>query len=88
MIIKIALDFTNIWTDVLDFVGKAWWVEVFTTQPKCIYYFGPFANSKEAQTSIEGYVQDLETESAQGIHARIKQCRPEQLTIEDTTSAN
>lgn len=88
MIIKIALDFTNVWIDLLDFVGQAWWVEVFTTQPKCTYYFGPFANSQEAKTSIEGYIEDLENEAAQGIHAQVKRCKPERLTIEDMASAS
>jgi Domain of unknown function (DUF1816) len=81
---KLALDFTNIWTDILNFLGQAWWVEVFTNQPKCTYYFGPFANIEEAQTAIAGYVTDLENESAQGIRTQVKRCKPHLLTIEQT----
>jgi Domain of unknown function (DUF1816) len=29
-----------------------------------------------------GYVEDLENESAQGIQAKIKRCKPDKLTIE------
>jgi Domain of unknown function (DUF1816) len=80
---KLAIDLPTIWTDVLEFVGQAWWVEIFTAQPKCTYYFGPFVNSREAQTAIQGYVEDLENESAQGIQTHVKRCKPELLTIED-----
>jgi Domain of unknown function (DUF1816) len=79
---KLAIDLPTIWTDVLDFVGQAWWIEIFTAQPKCTYYFGPFINSKEAETAIDGYVEDLANESAQGIQAQVKRCKPELLTIE------
>jgi Domain of unknown function (DUF1816) len=79
---KLAIDLSTIWTDVLDFIGKAWWVEIFTERPNCTYYFGPFVNSKEAENAIEGYVEDLENESAQGIKTQIKRCKPDCLTIE------
>jgi hypothetical protein len=84
MIAKLAIDFTTIWTDILNLAGQAWWVEIFTAQPKCTYYFGPFATIREAQTAIEGYVNDLENESAQGIRTQVKRCKPNLLTIEHT----
>jgi hypothetical protein len=84
MITKLAIDFTTIWTDLLNLVGQAWWIEIFTAQPKCTYYFGPFATILEAQTAIEGYVNDLENESAQDIHTQVKRCKPNLLTIEHT----
>jgi Domain of unknown function (DUF1816) len=70
------------WASALHFWGRAWWIEVSTSQPKCLYYFGPFANSKEAEGLMAGYVEDLESESAQGIKTKIKRCKPDQLTIE------
>jgi hypothetical protein len=70
------------WTNVLDFLGRAWWVEVVTERPKCTYYFGPFSDAKEAVIASTGYVQDLEAEAAQGIQAQIKRCKPDRLTIE------
>lgn len=73
---------SDIWTDGLDFWGQAWWVEVLTTQPSCIYYFGPFGNAKEASRSISGYVEDLEGESAQGIQAQVTRHQPHRLTID------
>jgi hypothetical protein len=84
MLKQLASDFTAIWTDILNFVGQAWWIEIFTAQPKCTYYFGPFAKIEEAQTEIEGYIKDLEHESAQGIRTQIKRCKPNLLTIEHT----
>ena len=71
----------DVWTDILNFVGQAWWVEILTTQPQCTYYFGPFASSNEANIAIPGYVEDLESELAQDIQTHIKRCKPPILTI-------
>ena len=38
----------------------AWWVEINTNIPRCIYYFGPFNSEKEAQLYKSGYVEDLQ----------------------------
>jgi Domain of unknown function (DUF1816) len=84
MLKQLASDVTDIWTDFLNLVGCAWWIEIFTAQPKCIYYFGPFAKIEEAQTAIAGYISDLESESAQGIRTQLKRCKPNLLTIEYT----
>lgn len=58
----------------------AWWVEVITTNPWCIYYFGPFANNQEANMAQAGYVEDLKQEGAQGIQVQIRWCQPKKLT--------
>lgn len=58
-----------------------WWVEIQTNIPRCIYYFGPFENAKEARLSQVGYLEDLLAEKARGITVEIKQCQPENLTI-------
>jgi hypothetical protein len=60
-----------------------WWVEIVTTAPKCLYYFGPFDNYDEALFHQDGYIEDLQSESAFGISTTIKQCQPEILTRED-----
>ncbi|PSB46916.1 DUF1816 domain-containing protein [Chamaesiphon polymorphus] len=73
---------SEIRTNILDFVGQAWWVEVMTNRPKCTYYFGPFADARAADRASMGYVQDLENESAQGIQTQVKRCKPDRLTIE------
>jgi hypothetical protein len=72
----------DIWTNTLDALGRAWWVEISTVQPKYTYFFGPFATSQEAEQSAAGYVEDLQNEAAQGIQATIKRCKPEKLTID------
>jgi Domain of unknown function (DUF1816) len=71
----------DVWTDILNFVGQAWWVEILTTQPQCTYYFGPFASINEANIATPGYVEDLESELAQDIQTHIKRCKPPILTI-------
>lgn len=68
--------------NALHIWGRAWWIEISTSQPNCLYYFGPFANSKEAERHMGGYVEDLQNEFAQGIQTKIKRCKPDQLTIE------
>lgn len=62
-------------------LGLAWWVEVETQNPRCTYYFGPFLNATDAKVAIKGYVEDLETEGAQGITVNVKRCKPNTLTI-------
>ncbi|MEH2435564.1 MAG: DUF1816 domain-containing protein [Nostoc sp.] len=59
----------------------AWWVEINTNIPRCIYYFGPFDSEKEAQLYKSGYVEDLYQEEARDIVALVKQCQPDVLTI-------
>ena len=58
-----------------------WWLEIQTTKPSCIYYFGPFASPKEARLYQAGYVEDLVQEQAEGIAIKLKQCQPQELTI-------
>ena len=66
---------------ILQNLGLAWWVEVSTRNPHCIYYFGPFLNGTDAQIASQGYVEDLETENAEGIVVHVKKCKPKHLTI-------
>ena len=59
----------------------AWWAEIFTQQPCCTYYFGPFTSAKEADLAQSGYIEDLVQEKAQGITVQIQWCEPLDLTI-------
>lgn len=63
-------------------LGLAWWVELKTQSPDCVYFFGPFINQAEAQAAVPGFVEDLEQEQAQGITSTVKRCKPSELTIE------
>jgi hypothetical protein len=65
----------------LNFFGLAFWVEIVTKEPRCTYYFGPFIDEEEANGYVSGYLEDLETEQAQGITFNIKRCKPKQLTV-------
>jgi len=65
----------------LEQFGLAWWVEIVTDKPVCTYYFGPFANDKEAELAYPGYIEDLEQEKAQLIAVVSKRCQPKELTI-------
>jgi hypothetical protein len=58
-----------------------WWVEIITTKPRCTYYFGPFPTQDEAKAAYPGYIEDLDSEGAQGIAIVIKRCQPTELTI-------
>ena len=71
----------------LDFQGNrggsklAWWLQIITHRPYCIYYFGPFDSSKEAELAKGGYIEDLYQEGAEGINAQIRLDNPSELTI-------
>jgi Domain of unknown function (DUF1816) len=58
-----------------------WWVEIKTTLPLCIYYFGPFHCKKAARLSQSGYIEDLVQEKALGITVEIKRLQPKVLTV-------
>ncbi|GAP95616.1 hypothetical protein NIES2104_21400 [Leptolyngbya sp. NIES-2104] len=70
-------------TSFLSAIGFAWWAEVTTENPRCVYYFGPFLSEKEAKSHQGGYVEDLEREGATSIKVNIKRCKPSDLTIYD-----
>jgi hypothetical protein len=59
-----------------------WWLEVRTLNPNCIYFFGPFENQSEAESSQEGFFQDLESENAWVLYSNVKLDNPHQLTID------
>lgn len=68
-------------TFILDQLGLAWWIEIVTVSPCCVYYFGPFAIDKQAEFHQRGYLEDLQTESAGVIAVNIKQCKPPKITV-------
>ncbi|MCW6053577.1 DUF1816 domain-containing protein [Microcoleus sp. A2-C5] len=68
---------------LLNFFGLAWWVEVKTSAPQCIYYFGPFLTAQEAEGEKAGYVEDIENEGAEGISVSLHRCKPISLTVAD-----
>ncbi|MEM9217307.1 MAG: DUF1816 domain-containing protein [Cyanobacteria bacterium P01_F01_bin.150] len=79
----------NIWLNVLQTLGKAWWIEVKTDD--CTYFFGPFASQNDALASQAGYLEDLEQDGESNIQATLMQGKPGQLTIEaasEKTSKN
>lgn len=65
----------------LEQLGLAWWIEVITNNPYCIYYFGPFGSIQQAQLYQAGYIEDLEQENAQIVSVMIQQQQPQYLTI-------
>lgn len=71
----------EILANYLAAMGVAWWLEVITEEPKCIYYFGPFSSSYVAEALSNGYIEDLEQEKAQITNVDIKRGQPKQLTI-------
>jgi hypothetical protein len=80
---QLSTKILDLWTHILNTCHQAWWVEIFTAQPKCTYYFGPFAGAGEAEIASIGFVADLEGEFAQGIETKIdRHSQPDLLTIE------
>lgn len=71
----------ELYTDLLNVLGLAWWVEITTESPRCTYYFGPFAAEQTATNAKSGYIEDLQREDAQEIRAVVKRCKPTNLTI-------
>lgn len=59
----------------------SWWVKIHTTEPQCVYYFGPFDDVKEAKNHQIGYIEDLVQEGAQGLHVTTQKVNPKELTI-------
>ena len=68
-------------TGFLQRLSNPWWVEITTSMPRCIYYFGTFQTFSEAKASYPGYIEDLDGEGSQGIVVAIKRCKPDVLTI-------
>ena len=73
---NLLLDLTQLWQE-------NWWAEITTSEPNCIYYFGPFSTSKEATEIYPDYIEDLKEEGAQRISTTVKRCNPQLLTIWD-----
>ena len=80
---KLSQLLENTFSSYLDKAGLAWWVEIVTSEPKCIYYFGPFVTKQEAELSQSGYIEDLEAEGAQDIRVQVQRYHPVELTIFD-----
>jgi Domain of unknown function (DUF1816) len=80
---QLSTKILELWNHTLNAYRQAWWIEIFTAQPKCTYYFGPFAGAWEAEVASKGFVEDLESEFAQGIKIKIdRHSQPDLLTIE------
>ena len=65
-----------------------WWIEIFTAQPFCLYYFGDFQTFQQARILKQGFKQDLLDEGATIISLAIKYCAPQQLTIRSSELTN
>ncbi|MBE9065357.1 DUF1816 domain-containing protein [Leptolyngbya cf. ectocarpi LEGE 11479] len=79
----------NFLSNLFSSFSKPWWVEISTSQPRCLYYFGPFDSELEAIQHQEGYIEDLEQEGAQQIDVTVKCCaEPALLTVEYTEPSN
>ncbi|MGK7929390.1 MAG: DUF1816 domain-containing protein [Spirulina sp.] len=66
---------------LLERLGLAYWIELRTDAPQCLYYFGPFPHAGEAEKNLPGYLEDLELEGASNIKYAIAQCKPKNLTV-------
>ena len=79
----------NFLSNLFGSFAKPWWVEISTSEPRCLYYFGPFESEAEAIQHQGGYIEDLEQEGAQQIKVIVKSCsEPAHLTVEYTEPSN
>jgi hypothetical protein len=61
-----------------------YWIEIKTNNPTYVYYFGHFDSPLAAKLMEKDYIDDLIDESAIVVSVKIKQCQPEELTIDET----
>lgn len=73
----------KILTRLPKYIASEYWIKVTTAKPSCTYYFGPFLTRKEAKLAQPGFLEDLETENAEGIKAEIRSSHPKELTVFD-----
>lgn len=78
---RIIENIKQVFIGFMEGINTAWWAEITTNKPRCTYYFGPFQSYDEAKQAYPGYIEDLNSEGAQGIVVVIKRCQPELLTI-------
>ncbi len=55
--------------------GLAWWAKVETIQPNVIYWFGPFLTRRSLKLNLNGFVDDLSSESPHEISHSLIRCR-------------
>ncbi|MGD1865559.1 MAG: DUF1816 domain-containing protein [Phormidesmis sp.] len=78
----------NFFSGLFGFFSNHWWVKITTSEPNCVYYFGPFDDELEATQAKPGFVEDLQQEGALQIQTSLQSMRePQELTIELDTSA-
>lgn len=58
-----------------------WWIKILTNNPICIYYFGEFNDYWKAESSKNGYIQDLKGEKAEIVDVAIGKYEPKETTI-------
>lgn len=69
-------------------MAQEYWIKVTTAKPSYTYYFGSFLTRKEAKLAQSGFLEDLETENAKGIKAKIGRYQPQELTVGDELNDN
>ena len=61
-----------------------WWITILTAQPLCLYYFGPFTFSQDAESIKDRFIEDLRQENALILCTRIRFLQPSQVTVTGT----
>ena len=64
-----------------DILKLYWWLEIKTSRPACVFYFGPFYSETEAKVSQYSHIDHLIQEKFQGITLEVKQLEPKELMI-------
>ena len=78
----------NFFSGLFSIFSNSWWVKITTSEPNCVYYFGPFDDELEATQAKPGFIEDLEQEGALQIQTSLQNTpEPRELTIELDASA-
>ena len=59
----------------------SWWIKILTDNPMYVYYFGEFNHYWQAESSKNGYIQDLKGEKAEIVDVAIGKYEPKETTI-------
>ncbi|MGD1901051.1 MAG: DUF1816 domain-containing protein [Geitlerinemataceae cyanobacterium] len=74
----------ELFLNIKQALGRAWWVKISTKSPACVYFFGPFVSEAEALAAEPGYVDDLKEEGAADMTVEVLRCKqPSELTVFD-----
>ena len=63
-------------------LGLAWWAKIEATQPRTIYWYGPFITKRSLKENLSSFINDLTDEGSTNIKYSLIRCKKEEpLTV-------